>query len=96
MKIPYNARSLLADDHRFNTMRPVEVLVIGRDSPPAPLEFRSIRTAYQYVEDNLEHSKESMYMIHSRVHVSNKLTKDWLLVAADAHQIKHFLIRIKP
>lgn len=75
-------------------MRPVEVLVVTCNGQNT-IKFRSTRAAYQFIEDSIE-SHTNLHMIHSRVHVSNRLTEDWILVASDAVVPKQFLIRLKP
>lgn len=74
-------------------MRPVEIQIFSKGNP-ATYEFRSVRTAYEFVEDSLENIDPQLKWIRSRVYVSNSLTRKWLLFASDTH--RSFLIRLKP
>lgn len=75
-------------------MLPVEVKIIGKDNNGI-IEFRSLRAAFEFIEDSIE-SDKTLHMIHSRVHVGNRLTNKWSLAAADASRHKLYLIRLKP
>lgn len=75
-------------------MRPVEVLVKDSRGEITPFPFPSVRKAFRFIEGSID--KTFPYLFKSRIACRDKISEEWLMVAAESRGCRLFLIRYKP